>query len=823
MNSYSIKILANWLNTEASISRPLQINISDLIFDSRKINSPETSLFFALVTSRNDGHRFIETLIKQGVVNFVVQHEIEKNLIGKANFIRVENTQKALQEIAGKHREAFTYPVVAITGSNGKTIVKEWANEALRNTLNIVRSPKSFNSQIGVPLSVWQMKTEHEMALFEAGISAPGEMIALAQIIHPDIGIFTNIGNAHAENFKNQEEHISEKLILFENCKALICCADHTEIVLAAQKLGIPCVLWGKNQNAQLNIVSENCVANQTHITLNWKDEHFELIIPFINAASVENALHVTMLLLYLGHSPDFICKQIRQLHSIEMRLEFRNGINGCTIINDAWSADIESLKIALDAMQQIQQHTNRTLILSDILESGKPNEVLYKEVADLIKRKGVTRFIGVGEQLLHAAHFFEIDKQFFPSTESLIQHLPSLAFKNECILLKGARIFGFERIASALQKKTHETVLEIQLSAMVHNLNFYRSKLNPGVKTMAMVKAFSYGSGSYEVANMLQFNGVDYLAVAYADEGIELRQAGISLPILVLSPEVDSFSAMIENRLEPEIYSFRMLELFSAAAMARNGFDGQALRIHIKFDTGMHRLGFEEADIPQLIDQLQATPHLETIAVFSHLAASGDSEHAAFTQEQISRFERYSKALELGLGKTLIKHLLNSSGISHYQEAQYDMVRLGIGLYGIGEIENQNFLLPVSTLLTSISQIRELNAGETVGYSRKGILNKPSRIATLPIGYADGFLRKLGNGNAKLRVHGIEAPTIGGICMDMCMIDVTNIPSAKEGDQVVIFENAQDIRALAKWLDSIPYEVLTGISERVKRIYFQE
>jgi alanine racemase len=423
----------------------------------------------------------------------------------------------------------------------------------------------------------------------------------------------------------------------------------------------------------------------------------------------------------------------------------------------------------------------------------------------------------------MQVANLFDIDKQFYPTTEALIQHLPSLSFKNECILLKGARIFGFERIASVLQKKTHETVLEIQLSAMVHNLNFYRSKLKSGVKTMAMVKAFSYGSGSFEVANMLQFNGVDYLAVAYADEGIELRQAGISLPILVLSPEVDSFPAMIENRLEPEIYSFRMLELYSAAAISRNGFDGQPLRIHIKFDTGMHRLGFEEADIPQLINQLQATPHLDTVAVFSHLAASGDSEHAAFTHEQISRFDRCSKALELGLDKTLIKHLLNSSGITNYYENQYDMVRLGIGLYGIGDENDQDSLLPVSTLLTSISQIRKLNAGETVGYSRKGILNKPSRIATLPIGYADGFLRKLGNGNAKLRVQGIEAPTIGNICMDMCMIDVTNIPSAKEGDQVVIFENAQDIRTMAKWLDTIPYEVLTGISERVKRVYFQE
>lgn len=823
MNHYSINLLATWLNTDVRISRPSHTEVSELIFDSRKINNPGKSIFFAFVTARNDGHRFIEALIKQGVVNFIIQHKIEESLLNQANFIQVENTQRALQDIAAKHRNQFEFPVIAITGSNGKTIVKEWINETLHDQLHIVRSPKSFNSQIGVPLSVWQMQKEHQLALFEAGISAPGEMHALAEIIQPDIGIFTNMLNAHAENFKNKEEHIIEKLRLFENCKALICCSDHSEIVQAAQHLSIPCILWGKNKHAQLQIISEQIKGNETRVTLKWEGNNFDLSIPFVDAASFENALHVTMLLLYLGYSIQFIREKIKQLHPIEMRLEFRNGIQGCTIINDAWSADIESLRIALDAMQQIQQHANRTLILSDILESGKPIEILYGEVAELIKRKGVNRFIGVGEQLLQVANLFDIEKQFYPTTESLIQQIPTLAFKNECILLKGARIFGFERIAASLQKKTHETVLEIQLSSMVHNLNFYRSKLKPRVKTMAMVKAFSYGSGSFEVANMLQFHGVDYLAVAYADEGIELRQAGISLPILVLSPEVDSFSAMIEHRLEPEIYSFRMLDLFTQAAISRNGFDGQPIRIHIEFDTGMHRLGFEENDIPKLIAQLQTSPQLETFGVFSHLAASGESEHEAFTQEQISRFERCSHNLENGLKKTLIKHLLNSSGITHYPNSQYDMVRLGIGLYGIGDAIDQDCLLPVSTLLTTISQIRELPSGDTVGYSRKGKLNRPTRIATLPIGYADGFHRKLGNGNGKIRLHGMEAPTIGNICMDMCMIDVTNIQNVKEGDQVVVFSTAQDIRKMAQLLGTIPYEILTGISERVKRVYFQE
>ena len=823
MIQYPISTLADWLGETASIAVPETISIREILYDSRRINTPEDSLFVALITPRNNGHRFIEGLIRQGVVNFIVQEMPSNDLRQQANFICVPNTLLALQHIATQHRISFTLPVLAITGSNGKTCVKEWLFETLREDLNIIRSPKSFNSQIGVPLSVWQIQPEHELAIIEAGISAPGEMTALAKIIQPTLGIFTNIGNAHAENFASIHQRISEKMNLFDSVETLLCCADHEAIISEATRRNISCRTWGKSQKAHLQIISEERIGTHTHVILYWNEQTFSLEIPFSDAASVENALHVTLALLHLHVSPEKIQPRILQLHPVEMRLEYRKGIQGATIINDAWSADLESLRIALEAMEQVQQHQQRTLILSDILESGKSPQELYTTVAEMLRRKGVKRLIGVGEQLMQAAPLFSGDNIFFPSTEALLQHLPAISFRNECILLKGARIFGFERIAAALQQKTHETVLEIHLSAMVSNLNFYRSKLKPGVKTMAMVKAFSYGSGSFEVANMLQFNSVDYLAVAYADEGIELRQAGIALPILVLSPEVESFATMIENRLEPEIYSFRMLDLFSREAIARKGFDGQPIRIHIKFDTGMHRLGFEEKDIPELIHRLREIPQLETVAAFTHLVASGETAHEAFTQEQFTRFERYANALEKGLGKSFLRHVLNSSGISHYAHAQYDMVRLGIGLYGIGEPDEQQHLLPVSTFRTTISQIRNVAAGETIGYSRKGKVNQPSRIATLPLGYADGFLRKLGNGRATVSIHGKEAPTIGNICMDMCMVDISHIPEAQEGDSVIIFQNATDIFRLAGWLETIPYEVLTGVSERVKRVYFQE
>jgi alanine racemase len=823
MNEYSIQTLAGWLGTEAMLTLPGTTTIHEILYDSRRINNPTASLFIALVTSRNNGHRYIPNLIRQGVCNFLVQEKPEEEFRSEANFILVPDTRIALQKLAELHRKQFELPVLAITGSNGKTIVKEWLYESLKDEFQVVRSPKSFNSQIGVPLSVWQISKTDQLGIIEAGISAPSEMVSLQEIIQPTLGIFTNIGHAHAENFSSVQVHIQEKMKLFSQVKTLVCCADHSLIVEEARNQKINCLTWGKNPIADLRIVEEQIKGTSKQIQLVWKNTEFTLSLPFVDAASVENALHTALMLLYLGISIEKIKAKISHLHPVEMRLEFRKGMHQCTLINDTWSADLDSLRIALEAMEQQQQHQKRTLILSDILESGKSLEELYSNVAQLVSRKGVSRFIGVGEQMHQFAPLFSGEKLFFPSTESLLAQLGSIGFQNECILLKGARIFGFERIASALQQKTHETVLEIKLSAMVNNLNFFRSKLSPGVKTMAMVKAFSYGSGSFEVANVLQFNGVDYLAVAYADEGIELRNAGISLPILVLSPEVDSFISMIENRLEPEIYSFRMLELFSQAVLARNGFDGQPIKIHIKFDTGMHRLGFEEADIPELIRRLNEIPQLSTAAAFTHLAASGETQHEAFTQDQIRRFTRFTDVLQKGLGKPFLRHVLNSSGISHYPHAQFDMVRLGIGLYGIGDEAEQQHLEAVSKLSTSISQIREVKAGESVGYSRKGQVNQPSRIATLPIGYADGFLRRLGNGRASVRVHGKQAFTIGNICMDMCMIDITHIPEAQEGDSVIIFEHAADIHQLAQWLETIPYEVLTGVSERVKRVYFQD
>jgi len=824
MISYSLADLAKVLNAEAYISKEPHSFVHELFFDSRRFNQVSGSLFIALKTSRNDGHRYIPELIRKGITNFIVEKLPEKELIGEANFIRVDNSLDALQKIAAFHRRKFSFPLIGITGSNGKTIVKEWLYELLKDAFRIVRSPKSFNSQIGVPVSVWQMDAVHTLGIIEAGISAPGEMEALEEIIHPEIGIFTNIGSAHAENFPDRKSHILEKLILFKNSKKLIYCSDLAEKdEVIRNNLNIELITWGGSSNATFRITNTSIEQEEAVIYAAYKGNFLQFRIPFTDAASIENAVHCIVLMLELGMDVPYIQSGLPRLHRVEMRLELRKGIYNCTIINDSYSADTESLRIAVDFMMQQKQHQRRTVILSDILESGKEPAKLYPEVAALLERKGVYRLIGVGEQLTEHSAAFWGEKMFFPSTEALLKQLPAITFRDECILLKGARIFEFERIVDALQQKTHETILEINLSALESNLNFYRSQLKPGVKTMAMVKAFSYGSGSFEIANVLQYNNVDYLAVAYADEGIELRQAGISLPIMVMNPEQDSFPAMIEHRLEPEIYNFRILEQFSRAMAQRDGYDAQKTRVHIKLDTGMHRLGFEEKDLEELVVRLKKLPWLEVAAVFSHLAASSEAQHDEFTKLQISRFVSWTNVLRQGIEDPFLMHMANSSGIIRHPESQFDMVRLGIGLYGIAGGTDQSNLVNVSSLKTTISQIREVAAGESVGYGRKAILDRPSRIATLPVGYADGFGRKLGNGKAFLKIRKKEAPTVGSICMDMCMVDVTDIPSAREGDQVIVFDSPADIQRLAGWLETIPYEVLTNISGRVKRVYFQE
>ncbi|TND08590.1 MAG: alanine racemase [Bacteroidetes bacterium] len=797
--------------------------VRHLVIDSRTSHTAD-SLFFAIKGERHDGHRFIADLYTKGLRSFVVQ-ELPGDYVKKfpaANFIVVKNTIDALQEISAKHRGHFHYPVVGITGSNGKTIVKEWLYQLLREDYAIVRSPKSFNSQVGVPLSVWAMSGEHTLAIFEAGISRPGEMERLEKIIRPGIGIITNIGEAHGENFTSLQQKLDEKSKLFgDSCETIICCIDGATLPADKKR---KLFTWSKKQAANLQITEIRPGKNETALDAVFEKQKISIRIPFTDEASVENAIHCWSLCLLLNVPQEKIAERMLQLSPVAMRLELKQGVNNCSVINDTYNSDLGSLAVALDFLNQQQQHPKRTLILSDILQSGRSEETLYKEVAELVSRKGIQRLIGIGEALTRRQQNFHVaQKDFFTDTRAFLAAYHSGFFANETILLKGARAFGFEQIGKLLQQKAHETVLEVNLNALVHNLNYFRSKLRPGTKLMAMVKAFSYGSGSFEIANMLQFHRIDYLAVAYADEGIELRKAGIRVPIMVMNPEEQGYEAMIGHRLEPEIFSFRVLDLFTAALGQYHPAGEEPFPVHIKIDTGMRRLGFEERDMENLAARLRGHTNLRVQSVFSHLAASDETAHDTFTREQFEKFTRMSDFLRKNTGYDFLRHVLNSAGISRFPEAQFDMVRLGIGLYGVGVNDaEQKQLQQVSTLKTTISQIKEVPEGESIGYSRKGRAARPTRIATVPIGYADGLSRRLSNGKGKMWIHGKAAPVIGNVCMDMCMLDITDIACA-EGDDVFVFNEEHPITELAKDMDTIAYEVLTNVGARVKRVYYQE
>ncbi len=805
--------------------------IRHLLIDSRKITSVENTLFFAIRGERHDGHRFIQELYDRGIRCFVVnQMPAHPERFNYAHFIETNNTQEALQELCAWHRIKFTIPVVGITGSNGKTIVKEWLYQLLHEDKNIVRSPKSYNSQVGVPLSVWQMTSSNDLAIFEAGISMPAEMKKLARIIQPTIGILTNIGQAHDENFENIKQKTDEKLKLFYHVETLIYCKDYTvvhqEIQENHQLKTVQQFTWSRRTRADLQIGRINKDGQETTIQAVFKNDFIQIRIPFTDEASVENAIHCWALLLCLGYNSELIARRMHYLSPVAMRLELKEGINNCSIINDSYNSDLGSLSIALDFLNQQKQHPRKTLVLSDILQSGKNEQQLYTEVAQLVKQKGIDRLIGIGKALQRQAMLFEgVDKSFFNDTKDFIHAYNNSFFFNETILLKGARSFSFEEISKFLQQKAHETVLEINLNALTHNLNYFRSRLKSDTKMMVMVKAFSYGSGSFEIANVLQFQRVDYLAVAYADEGIELRKAGITMPIMIMNPEVQSYDSMIQYRLEPEIFSFRVLQLFDEAAK-RNRLSTDstdALPVHLKLDTGMKRLGFEEKDINELIIRIKNNRNLKISSIFSHLAAGDSEEHDEFTRMQVKIFDKLSTAISDHFNYPILRHILNSSGISRLPDAQFDMVRLGIGMYGIGwNEEEQHHLQLVSTLKTTISQIKQVQQGESIGYSRKWLATRNMQIATIPIGYADGLSRKLSNGIGKMIVQGKIAPVVGNVCMDMCMIDITGIV-AKEGEEVTVFGNQHSIIQMAKDLDTIPYEVLTNISRRVKRVYYQE
>ncbi len=800
--------------------------ISNLCTDSRKIIFPESSLFFALKTNRRNGQQFIPEVYEKGVRAFVISDEINVADFPSAAFIRVNDCLQALQDLAAFHRNRFSYPVIGITGSNGKTIIKEWLYHLLQGEYNIVRSPRSYNSQIGVPLSAWQMGEQNNLGIFEAGISEKNEMQQLQKVILPTIGIFSNIGDAHAEGFSGIEEKIQEKLKLFADTKTIIYCKDHELISKAVEELkDIEQVSWGKDQSAEIRITNINKQSTGTTINLVYKNNTYSFSIPFINDAWIENTMHCIATCLFLGVKTAHIQSGLSSLKPVAMRLELKQGINNCSIINDSYSADFHSLEIALDFLLQQQQHPKRAIILSDIMQSGKNADELYSAVARLLHEKKINRLVAVGEQVSAHRQLFEkyteIESHFYPSIETLEHDLARLHFKEESILIKGARVFELERIEKLLEQKVHQTVLEINLSALAHNLKEYQRMLNPSTKIMVMVKAFGYGSGSYEIANLLQFHKCDYLAVAYADEGVELRKAGISLPIMVMNPEETAFDLLLDHNLEPEIFSFGLFKQFDE--FIRN--EGlQNFPVHIKLDTGMHRLGFMPSEIERLCHELKKTSSFKIQSVFSHLAASEDKKQDEFTQQQDYHFSKACQQIQAACGYTFLKHIANSAAIFRHPSMQYDMVRLGIGIYGVDSAATGKInLKEVSVLKTTIAQIKELKKGDTVGYGRKSFLQRDSVIATVRIGYADGYSRLLGNGNGRMIVNDKMATVTGNICMDMTMIDITDIPGVKEGDEVIVFGKQLPIQNLASWAGTIPYEIMTSISQRVKRLYFEE
>jgi alanine racemase len=734
--------------------------------------------------------------------------------------------------VSAFHRQQFKLPVVAITGSNGKTIVKEWCHQLLQNDFEICRSPKSYNSQIGVPLSVWGLQSKHNLALFEAGISEPGEMERLQKIIQPEIGIFTTIGGAHSENFISEAHKIKEKLKLFLKAKVLIYNADIVplhqnirEIFGKTSNLEHTPILWswGKHEDAFIKVLSQKDMGTYTLISLNFSNETLELNIPFTDYSSVQNVMHCVVLLLYLKYNAQQINQNLQALQRVAMRLEQKKGINNSIIINDSYNSDIDSLKIVLDFLQQQKHKSKKTLILSDILQSGMSGVDLYTAVNDLLVKNKISRFIGIGDQLLKHQFIFKKEQftdglAFFANTQAFLQQIHEDDFAEESIVLKGARKFEFELISTALEEKAHATVLEIDLNAVVHNLKVFTAQLKPGTKIMAMVKAFSYGVSSIEIAKLLEFHQVDYLAVAYADEGVTLRRAGIQSKIMVLNPEERSFQSIIKYQLEPEMYSLDLLNAFTQSLIFNSYPDKYP--VHIDLDTGMKRLGFEVEDIAALAELLQQNQQLEVKSIFSHLAASDEANLDDFTNEQIALFKTLSDQLIAKLGYKPLLHIANSSGISRFQKSHFDMVRLGIGLYGFNE-SFQDQLQTVARLKTKISQIKSVKKGESVGYGRKGKAETDLVIATIAVGYADGLNRLLSNGVGEVFVGGKRAPIIGNVCMDMAMVDITQIEGIKGGDMVEIFGDNISANELATKLNTIPYEILTSVSERVKRVFF--
>ena len=799
-----------------------ETTIGWLLTDSRSLCFPEQTLFFALRSKRNDGHKYIDELYRRGVRSFVVEHEPAdyQTAYPDANFLKVPSPLAALQRLAERHRDEFDIPVVGITGSNGKTWVKEWLYQILMPTMKVTRSPKSYNSQIGVPLSVWLLNEQTQVALFEAGISEPGEMLALHDIIQPTIGVLTSLGSAHQENFRNMDEKCMEKLQLFRDTEVIIYPSDDDTVsrcVRRSQYQGER-IGWSRySEKAPMYVKTEG-----RKVSYIYKGVEGSYEIPFIDEASIENSITCAIVALYLGMSPEDLAERMAKLEPIAMRLEVKDGQRGLTLINDSYNSDVNSLDIALDFMNRRpeQEGKCKTLILSDIYQSGEAPIELYREVSDLLRKRGIDRFVGIGPEIMaQAAQFTVGQKWFFANVDDFLQSSVFHNMHDEIVLLKGARPFGFERISELLEQKVHETILEVDLNAVVENLNHYRSFMKPETKIVCMIKADAYGAGAVEIAKTLQDHRVDYLAVAVADEGVTLRKAGITQNIIVMNPEMSSFKTLFDYDLEPEVYSFRLMDALIQAAR-KEGITGWP--VHLKLDTGMHRLGFDPRhDIDKLIDRLKHQAAIIPRSVFSHFVGSDNDDFDNFSAQQFELFDEGSKKIQAAFSHKILRHMDNSAGIEHFPERQMDMCRLGLGLYGVDPRTN-GILSTVSTLKTTILQLRNVPKEETVGYSRKGKLERDSVIAAIPIGYADGLNRKLGNRHCYCLVNGQKAEYVGNICMDVAMIDVTDIP-CQEGDSVEIFGKNLPVTVLSDVLETIPYEVLTSVSNRVKRVYYQD
>ena len=820
---YKITEIAAIVSASSYITKEAEISI--LLTDSRSLSFPDESLFFAFKTKKDDGHNYIAELYNKRVRNFVVEEtRPEYSNLKEANFLVVPDVLAAFQKLAVYHRRRFSIPVIGITGSNGKTIVKEFLYQLLHNDFTVTRSPRSYNSQTGVPLSVWQLNENTQLGIFEAGISQPAEMGNLEPIIAPTIGILTNIREAHQENFASLQTKCNEKVALFAHTDIIIYDGDNNLIVNCLEEncLSVKTLAWSKTDaDKPLYISDIKKKKNSTQICYSYLSRQGDIEIPFIDDGSIENAIHCLAVTSYLGIRPEVVKERFAKLESIEMRLEVTEAVNNCMLINDSYNSDLHSLEIALNFQlrRMPDEKTKRTVILSDILETGMPSEVLYKQVAKLIKQHKMQQLIGIGRKIKENRFFFDSGTLFFETTEEFLSNFNLSQFRNETILLKGARKYRFELIAEQLAKKVHQSKLEVNLSALAHNFGYYKGLLKSDTKVICMVKAAGYGAGSCEPARMLQERQCDYLAVAVADEGDELRRSGITVPIIVMNPEPESFSELFRNQLEPEVYSFRLLDALINET-SRRGITNYP--IHIKIDTGMHRLGFDPADADELIARLKKQTGVTVRSVFTHLATADMPDEDDFTRRQIGLFTGIADRLQNAFSYKILRHALNSAGVERFPEFQMDMVRLGIGLYGVSSSEENRSLRPVSSLKTVILQIRNIAAGETIGYARKTRLDRNSRVAILPIGYADGINRHLSNGVGRVLINGVLCPIVGNVCMDVCMADITDV-AAEEGDTATFFGEGYPVEAVAALLKTISYEVLSTISPRIKRVYFME